>query len=102
MKLVVFLLVSVMVSSCMVAAAPRRALVSSTKIHNMEQQNVDELQGIAVEKLSRGGAAAGHRDATGSIDNHHNIPRQYYGQWGSSSNGGDGGDTPNDINGSDR
>ncbi|CAA2989604.1 Hypothetical predicted protein [Olea europaea subsp. europaea] len=82
MKLVAFLLISVMVCSCMAAAAPRRALVSSTKIHNAEQ-HVEELQGIAVGRLSS--------------DNHHNIPRQYYGQWGSSSNGGDGGDTPNDI-----
>lgn len=101
MKLVAFLLISVMACSCMAAAAPRRALVSSTKIHNEEQQHVEELQGIAVERLSKGGGAAGHPDAAGSIDNHHNIPRQYYGQWGSSSNGGDGGDTPNDINGSD-
>ncbi|KAL2456049.1 uncharacterized protein Fot_32976 [Forsythia ovata] len=100
MKLVVFLLIAIMVCSCM-AAAPRRALISSSKIHNKEQQkHVEKLQEIAPEIIGRGYVRpAGYPDATGSVDNHHNIPRQYYGQWGSS-NGGDGGDTPNDINGS--
>ncbi|KAI3472068.1 hypothetical protein Pfo_028756, partial [Paulownia fortunei] len=72
-------------------AAPRRALVSSGR-NNVGEEGVAE--NTNKEKISR----AGHPD--GAIDNHHNIPRQYYNQWGSSSNGGgDDGDNNGDGSG---
>ncbi|KAI3473274.1 hypothetical protein Pfo_030566 [Paulownia fortunei] len=89
MKVVAFVLIVLMTSLCL--AAPRRALVSSGR-NNVGEEGVAE--NTNKEKISR----AGHPD--GAIDNHHNIPRQYYNQWGSSSNGG-GDDGDNNGDGSE-
>lgn len=73
MKLVAFALVALMASLCL--AAPRRALVSTGR-HDIVEDTKNEEAGTE-----------GIPD--GTIENHHNIPRQYYNQWGSGSSGGD-------------
>lgn len=66
MKVVAFVLIALMASLCL--AAPRRALVSSGR------NDIAEVEATAEKVVD---------------ENHHNIPRQYYGQWGSGSNSGD-------------
>ncbi|WRX23712.1 hypothetical protein QQP08_016199 [Theobroma cacao] len=85
MKLLVLFLVVMMVSSsCM--AGTRRAMIGG--IYGQEQRH----------RAGKGKAVEGRRntveDTDKNIDNHHNIPRQEYGNWGSNSpdNGGNGDD----------
>ncbi|KAL1549417.1 hypothetical protein AAHA92_17525 [Salvia divinorum] len=68
MKLVAFALVALMSFLCLVA----------------------HQRGLVVRR--RGGVMMKTNKVDRSIDNHHNIPRQYYNQWGS------GGDSNGDNN----
>lgn len=70
MKVVAFALVALMTSLCLELAAPRRALVSSRRADDVTKND----------------------HVYGTTENHHNIPRQYYNQWGS------GGDNNGDNN----
>lgn len=82
MKVVAFVLIALVMASVLCSASPpRRALVA-----------------VAAENGKNEKTSGGHPD--GTISNHHNIPRQNYNQWGSSSttpSGGDDGDTNNGL-----
>ncbi|KAE8717013.1 adenosine kinase 2-like isoform X1 [Hibiscus syriacus] len=83
LKLVVVIGVLMMVSySCM--ASPRRAMLC--RIYGQEQRH-HVGKGKAVEARTR---STGEKN----IDNHHNIPRQKYDDWGNNSpdSGGDNDD----------
>ncbi|KAM1050753.1 hypothetical protein ACFX13_033173 [Malus domestica] len=86
MKVVALLFVVMMASSCL--AAPRRAMLGG--MNGQEQPLHDRVEGgKAMEKSSAkypGSSLNSH-----NIDNHHNIPRQYY----DDPSGGDGGDGDN-------
>ncbi|KAF5747877.1 hypothetical protein HS088_TW05G00607 [Tripterygium wilfordii] len=89
MKLVALFLVLMMVSSCQ-AAMPRRALIGGV-YGQVQRQHVSKGKAIEGYKNS-------HVDEyqERSINNHHNIPRQQYGdrssntQEGTDENGDDG------------
>ncbi|KAH6802650.1 hypothetical protein C2S51_034096 [Perilla frutescens var. frutescens] len=82
MKLEAFVLVALMTSLCL--AAPRRALVSIGRNDVVAEKTKNEQASFP----------------DGTIENHHNIPRQYYNQWGSGSSGGDNnGDNSGNGNG---
>ncbi|KAM2181877.1 hypothetical protein ACFX1Q_032437 [Malus domestica] len=85
MKVVAFLFVVVMASSCL--AAPRRAMLGG--MYGQEQLQYHRVEGgKAMENSSAkytGSSLNSH-----NINNHHNIPRQFY-----DPSGGDGGDDDN-------
>lgn len=90
MKLLVVFLVVMMVSSgCMGGTSPRRAMIGG--IYGQEQRH---------DHVGKGKASEGRRNRVEdswpakNINNHHNIPRQKYDDWGSNSpdNGDDNGD----------
>ncbi|KAL3825899.1 hypothetical protein ACJIZ3_021928 [Penstemon smallii] len=87
MKVVAFLLIALMISQCL--GAPRKALVGG----GGQAAVAVAADNTNKERLNR---AVDHPE--GTIDNHHNIPRQYYNQWGNSPAGGDDGN--NNDNGS--
>ena len=86
MKLLVLFLVVMMVSSsCM--AGPRRAMIGG--IYGQEEQRHHVGKGKAVEGKRNTVEGSSEKN----IDNHHNIPRQKYEDWGSNSpDNGDNGD----------
>lgn len=75
MKVVAFVFIALMASLCL--AAPRRALVSNGR------------NDVVAEEEAMAETAKNGQVVDGTIENHHNIPRQYYDQWGSGSNSGD-------------
>ncbi|KAL8526075.1 hypothetical protein ACS0TY_015330 [Phlomoides rotata] len=86
MKVVALVLIALMTSS-LCLAAPGRAL----RITTLTNDGVPDEPTTAHDPLT-----TGHPD-----ENHHNIPREHYNQWGSStpSGGGGGGDGSNSGNG---
>ena len=112
MKVVTVLLVGLMVCSCL--AAPRRPMMGG--MHDEERVSVEN--GVASTVQSCGRACALYRSTSVSVlpsvskvrekwgmenpysstDNHHNIPRQDYNQWGSGSGSSSGDDNGNNDN----
>ncbi|KAL7136666.1 hypothetical protein ABFS83_10G045200 [Erythranthe nasuta] len=78
MKVAVFVLIALTASVCL--ASPRRALVGV--VADVINSNKDKISGT-------GGGSGGSGHLDGTTENHHNIPRQYYNQWGTTPSGGD-------------
>ncbi|OIT01329.1 hypothetical protein A4A49_02782 [Nicotiana attenuata] len=74
-KSLVFVMIIVMVSSCFGVASPRKTLIGGR-----EERITDNGVGIGVKKE--------YTFPNREIDNHHNIPREYYSQRGNNSTGG--------------
>lgn len=86
--LVVLFLVAILSSSCL--AAPRRAMLGGT--YGRPEQPYNVQKGKAVEgRRQLESAADQYTDS--NVENHHNIPRQYYNDQGGTgtSQGGNGG-----------
>ncbi|CAK9182433.1 unnamed protein product [Ilex paraguariensis] len=88
MKLVALVLMMMMVCSCL--ATPIRARMR--QMHEKEEQKQLD-NAVAVESIDEEKSKVSYPD--GSIENHHSIPRQYFNQQGSGSNGDDGDNNDN-------
>lgn len=88
-KFLVFVLIIVMVFSCLGVAYPRKALMGGGGGH--EEQIMDNGVEIGVGKR--------YMYPDRDVDNHHNIPREYYNQRGDSSTGGGATDSGGGDNG---
>lgn len=76
-KFLVFVMIIVMVSSCSGLASPRKALIGRG---GYEEHLMNNGVGIGVKKE--------YTFPNREIDNHHNIPREYYNQRGNNSTAG--------------
>lgn len=92
MKAIAILLAGLMVCSCFANAASRKTLMNGEKRGKeglvLENSRVTEPEEIKFMKEKE----SFRRPDSSGIDNHHNIPRQDYNQWGSNSNNNDAND----------
>ncbi|TMW96050.1 hypothetical protein EJD97_008002 [Solanum chilense] len=87
-KLLVFMLIIIMFCSCLGDAYPRKALIGGEKLE-------EHVMGYGVGFGARKKYIYPDRD----VDNHHNIPREYFGQRGDNSSSDSGGAGDNSDNG---
>ncbi|KAG7964421.1 hypothetical protein I3843_09G169600 [Carya illinoinensis] len=83
-QLVALFLVVLVVGTSSCLAVPRRAMSSGAY---RQEKRYQAQKGMAVEG---GREESKIQYADGNIDNHHNIPRQYYNDWGGTSQGDNG------------